>query len=75
MVISSPFDKSSKTLFIDCKLFALLIENMIERKRLVFSEDDLRMTWGNVSTNSTRVNSLGGALWTNPKRTQQKDKN
>lgn len=39
---------------------------MIERKGLVFSENDLRMTGGNASTNSTHVNSLGGTLWTNP---------
>ena len=72
-LFNSPFNKSSKTLFIDHKLFALDIKNMIERKGLVFSKDDLRMSWRNASTNSTHVNSLRSALRTNPtrRRTQE----
>ena len=63
---NSPIDKPSKTMFVDHELFALKVKNMIERKGLVFSEDDLWVPWGNVSTNSTHINSFRSALWTNP---------
>lgn len=68
---NSPINKPSKTMFVDHELLALKVKNMIERKGLIFPEDDLWMTWSNVSTNSTHINSFSSALWTNPARKTQ----
>ena len=61
-----PFDKSSKTLLVDHALFALDVKYVIESKRFVLTEYNLRITGGNIGTHTTHVNSLGGALRTNP---------
>ena len=66
VLVNSPFNESSKTLLIDHKLFAFHIKHMIEREGFVFSKYNLRMAWGNASTNSTHINSLGSALRPNP---------